>query len=64
MMERSAAIKCPTVPYQLSGTKKVQQVLAQPGMVEKFLPEASAEAVKKIRQTFAGQYTMDMVRTL
>ena len=64
MMERSAAIKCPNVQYHLSGTKKVQQVLAQPGMVEKFLPEASTEAVNNIRQTFAGQYTMDMVGTL
>jgi glutathione synthase len=35
LLERCNAIKCPSVAYQLAGTKKLQQVIALPGMVEK-----------------------------
>jgi len=31
MMERSLAIKCPSIQYHLAGTKKIQQALASPG---------------------------------
>jgi glutathione synthase len=31
MIEISSAIKCPTVGYQLAGTKKIQQVLCERG---------------------------------
>ena len=31
MMERSLAIKCPSIQYHLAGTKKIQQELAIPG---------------------------------
>lgn len=58
MMERSKAICCPNVYYHLAGTKKVQQVLAQPGVVEKFISDPVA--VARIRSTFAGLYTLDI----
>ena len=58
LVERSVSIKCPTVAEQLVGTKKVQQIFATPGSVEKFLPD-NPEAVKRIRKTFAGLYTLD-----
>ncbi|CAI2185452.1 11833_t:CDS:2 [Funneliformis geosporum] len=45
LIERSKSIKCPTVAYQLVGTKKVQQVLAMPGVLEK--------------ASFAGLYPLD-----
>lgn len=32
-LERSTAIKSPSIAYHLAGTKKVQQVLAQEGQV-------------------------------
>jgi glutathione synthase len=32
MMERSTAVSCPTVAYQLVGAKKIQQDLAVPGV--------------------------------
>jgi hypothetical protein len=32
MMERSLAIKSPSIQYHLAGTKKVQQELARPGI--------------------------------
>ncbi|KAM9786202.1 glutathione synthetase [Neosynchiropus ocellatus] len=58
MMERSRAVKCPDISTQLVGTKKVQQVLAKPGVLERFLPD-QPEAVEQIRATFAGLYTLD-----
>jgi hypothetical protein len=42
LIERSIAVKCPTIAYQLAGTKKMQQQLAQPGEVERFLSDAAA----------------------
>lgn len=57
LMERSRAIKCPTVRSQLSGAKKVQQELARPGAVERFVKDAAA--VQRIRATFAGLYSLD-----
>lgn len=41
LMERSTAIKCPSIHYHLAGTKKVQQALAKPGILKKFLSDDS-----------------------
>jgi len=59
MIERSLAIVCPNIAYHLAGTKKVQQVLSQPGVVEKFITEEAA--VERIRKTFADQFSLDLV---
>eukprot|EP00064_Thunnus_orientalis_P019193 superscaffoldBa00004690_g19308 len=59
LMERSMAVKCPDVGTQLAGTKKVQQVLTRPGILEKFFPD-KPQVVEQIRATFAGLYTLDM----
>ena len=37
MLELSKAIKCPSIITQLAGCKKVQQVLAMPGVLERYL---------------------------
>lgn len=58
-IEKSNAVKCPTVAVQLTGAKKVQQVLDNEGMVEKFL-ENDADIVKDIRKTFVRQYSLDI----
>lgn len=55
LVEQSSAIKCPNVAYQLAGTKKVQQVLFQAGVVERFLPASDAPLV---RRCFAAQYAL------
>ena len=55
MLERSTAAQCPSVPYQLAGAKKVQQDLAGPGVVERFV-EGQQEA-QLIRACFAGPHT-------
>lgn len=61
LMERSLAVKCPDIRTHLAGTKKVQQVLSQPGILEKFFPD-QPDVVEQIRATFAGLYTLDMVK--
>ena len=59
MIEKSRAIKCPDVALQLVGCKKIQEILARPGVIEKYIKEPEAAAM--IRKTFAGLYTLDMV---
>uniref|UniRef100_A0A7S2RJR4 Glutathione synthetase n=1 Tax=Rhizochromulina marina TaxID=1034831 RepID=A0A7S2RJR4_9STRA len=54
-LELSSAIKCPCLAYHLAGTKKVQQQLAQPGEVERFLTADEASAV---RESFAALHPM------
>jgi len=61
LMERSLAIKCPDIGTHLVGTKTVQQVLARPGVLERFLPD-QPQVVQQIRDTFTGLYTLDQVR--
>ena len=56
-IERSSACKCPTVAMQLAGSKKVQQDLAKPGVVERFAESADAAAL--MRTCFAGLWGLD-----
>ena len=58
-MEKSKAIKCPSVALQLTGCKKFQEILARPGSVERFIDDS--ESVTAIRKTFAGLYSLEMV---
>jgi len=62
-LERSRAIKCPTIPLQLAGGKKVQEALSQPGVVERFFPasegEAAASAVADLRETWMPMWALD-----
>ena len=57
MMERSLAIKSPSIHYHLAGTKKVQQQLAVDGVLEKYLD--NQEQIEKIRGIFTGLYSLD-----
>ncbi|XP_014092061.2 glutathione synthetase isoform X2 [Bactrocera oleae] len=57
MMECSRAIKCPSIHYHLAGTKKVQQALAQPAMLERFISDP--EKIKAVGQIFTGLYSLD-----
>ncbi|XP_011139073.2 glutathione synthetase-like isoform X1 [Harpegnathos saltator] len=57
LIERSRAIKCPSIQYHLAGTKKVQQSLAQSSILKKFLTDE--ESITKIQEVFAGLYTLD-----
>lgn len=62
MIERSTAIKCPNITFHLTGTKKVQQVLAEPGVLEQLVNDSSKADLMK--QVFTGLYALDLVRLL
>jgi glutathione synthase len=59
-LERSAAIKCPSVLLHLSGSKKIQQVLTstEPDYLPTLLPGASSSTLSSLRSTFAPQYAL------
>ncbi|KAI8624385.1 glutathione synthetase-like protein [Xylariaceae sp. FL1651] len=63
-LERSAAIKCPTVLTQIAGTKKVQQVLAtpetpsNPSILGRYLRGSSGSS-SSLASTFTNIYPLD-----
>lgn len=62
-LERSAAIKCPTALNQLSGCKKIQQVLADPfgpDHLSSFLEGTDPSVIERLRKTFAPQYDLSV----
>ncbi|WWC87112.1 glutathione synthetase [Kwoniella dendrophila CBS 6074] len=72
-LEKSKAIKCPSMALQLSGAKKIQQVLSEPGILEDFLLNPSRpdvgfgegagdltqDDIDKLRLTWIGLFPMD-----
>lgn len=58
-LEKSRAIKCPSILTHLAGCKKVQQVLATPHSphLKRFLPDA--EVAARVLKTFAPIYPLD-----
>ncbi|KAF4585785.1 glutathione synthetase-like protein [Ophiocordyceps camponoti-floridani] len=64
-LERSYAIKCPSVLTQLAGAKKVQQVLATPkssstaSVLARFIGGDDSPAAAQLRETFANIFPMD-----
>ncbi|KAK7332946.1 hypothetical protein VNO80_29703 [Phaseolus coccineus] len=57
LMEQSSAVKCPSISYHLVGTKKIQQELAKPGVLERFLENKND--IAKLRKCFAGLWSLD-----
>ncbi|BGP26227.1 Glutathione synthetase [Rhodotorula toruloides] len=58
LIERSRAIKCPSVGMQLAGAKKVQEVLAShPESLERFV--CTEKERDELRRTFSELYPMD-----
>jgi glutathione synthetase len=55
-LERSRAIKCPSILSHLSTFKKVQQALSEPVALERFI---SPESAVRIAKTFASLYPLD-----
>ena len=56
LIEKSMAIKCPNAAYHLVGTKKMQQVLANPYILSRFL---GSKHQAEILETFTGLYPLD-----
>ncbi|KAJ2664225.1 Glutathione synthetase [Coemansia sp. RSA 1199] len=57
LVEKSRAISVPSLAYHLAGCKKIQQVLANPGQVERFIDDA--ETAARVRLCFVGLYPLD-----
>lgn len=57
LMEQSRAVKCPSISYHLSGSKKIQQELAKPNVLERFLE--NKDDIAKLRKCFAGLWSLD-----
>jgi len=60
-LERSAAIKCPSILTHLAGSKKIQQTLATPSSphLSRFLHSTSPQQISRIRNTFTDIYPLD-----
>ncbi|KAI3416175.1 hypothetical protein GPALN_005721 [Globodera pallida] len=59
-IELSNAIKAPSLAIAISSSKKIQQLLATPGTLERFFPSATeADNVAAIRETFAGLWGLE-----
>ena len=56
LIEGSKAAKCPSLGYHLAGTKKVQQELARPGVLERFC--SNVDDAANMRSAFAGLYSL------
>ncbi|KAL3099493.1 hypothetical protein niasHS_002948 [Heterodera schachtii] len=60
MIERSTAIKATSLFFELSTSKKIQQLLVKPGMVERFFTDPSEQQmVAAIRATFAKLWGLE-----
>ncbi|KAL8671345.1 MAG: hypothetical protein Q9168_004155 [Polycauliona sp. 1 TL-2023] len=61
-LERSAAIKCPSILTHLAGSKKIQQELATPNAAHlaNFLSRtSSSDMIERINKTFTAIYPLD-----
>ena len=57
MLETSLAINCPSIGYQLAGTKKVQQVLADENILKLFVHDQTD--LRNLLDTFTGIYSLE-----
>ncbi|KAK1766464.1 hypothetical protein QBC33DRAFT_588607 [Phialemonium atrogriseum] len=48
LLERSRAVKCPSILGHLAGLKKVQQALTRPGALERFVEPDMAEQIREV----------------
>jgi glutathione synthase len=70
-LEKCRAAKCPSLGYHLAGTKKVQQALARPGVLERYFggttttttttpdDDVTKTTIQQLRVAFAGLYSLD-----
>ncbi|KAF8693853.1 Glutathione synthetase, partial [Rhizoctonia solani] len=60
LLEKSRAIKCPSLPLQLAGGKMIQAVLAAPGVLERFIgrTEEEKEWIPEIRNSWMEMWPL------
>lgn len=56
LLERSRAIKCPSIQFQLAGVKKFQSVLCNKSILERYIEPVDPTTVVKVWNTFAQFY--------
>ncbi len=59
MIERSKAIKVPRIEYHLLGTKKFQEYITRPGIMEKYIKDKNV--LEALRGTFVKSYSFGSV---
>ncbi|KAF9046271.1 glutathione synthase [Panaeolus papilionaceus] len=67
-LESSKAIKCPTIALQLAGGKKIQEVLTQPGMLNRFLADEDkygdavlpTNEIDELRESFMAMWGLNV----
>lgn len=59
ILEKSRAIKCPSILTQLSGSKKVQQLLTDKKVINKLLPSISSSELELLLSTFVDILPLD-----
>lgn len=59
ILEKSSAVKCPSLLTQLSGSKKIQQILTSAETIKKFLPDIDSEELKTLLSSFVAIYPLD-----
>ncbi|KAH8825824.1 glutathione synthase [Flagelloscypha sp. PMI_526] len=65
LLERSNAINCPSIPLHLAGSKKIQEVLTQPDVVERYLPPSSSPSTSSdLRRTWQKMFSLDVPRAI
>ena len=57
MIERSTAIKCPSIAYQLCGTKKIQQLLVDEKILQKYVQTKEEEIL--LKEVFTGIWDLE-----
>ncbi|EFC44927.1 eukaryotic glutathione synthetase [Naegleria gruberi] len=61
VLETCTAIKCPTIGVQLVGTKKIQQIMFEDAVLQKYLTKEEAQSVK---EAFTGIYSLEESESL
>lgn len=58
LLERSKAIKCPSIQYHITGCKKIQQIVANQTVLEKFI--TNERELKDLMQVFTGLWGLEL----
>lgn len=67
LLEASLAIKCPSIPLQLAGSKKIQEYITQDNILEQLLTKAHANSgesfstddIALVRETWMPMWSLD-----
>ncbi|CAK9298203.1 unnamed protein product [Gordionus sp. m RMFG-2023] len=64
LLEKSTAIKCPSIQFQLAGTKKVQEVINDPQILGQFFAGTGEKVeMESLMESFVKFYPIDKVLT-